>query len=88
MSDKTICKDCGATIDAEYVNVHEAVTLGIFAINTLLAPDASSAEDVAYLEAHAEEALVGLARLREWVVAQGEDLPEWLTEPMTTEERS
>lgn len=76
---------CG---DAEYVNVHEAVTLGIFAINTLLAPDASSAEDVAYLEAHAEEALVGLARIREWIVAQGEDLPEWLTEPMTTEERS
>lgn len=74
--------------EPEYVNVHEAVTLGIFAINTWLAPDASSAEDVAYLEAHAEEALVGLARIREWIVAQGEDLPEWLTEPLTEEEQS
>lgn len=77
-----------AEADREPLDVYEAVNLGIFAINTFMEPDASSGDDCQYLEDNAARAIAGLIRIREWIVAQGEDLPEWLTEPMTKEERS
>lgn len=52
----------------------EAISYGIFAINTLMSPDASSVEDFERLEQNAERATKVLADLREWVIAQGEDL--------------
>lgn len=43
----------------------EALSLAIFAINTLQHSDASSVEDGEYLDAHAGEALAELVRMRE-----------------------
>jgi hypothetical protein len=42
-----------------------ALTLAIFALNTLTDPDASSPADLTYLDAHAVDALATLARMRE-----------------------
>lgn len=49
---------------AEPMDPIEALGLGIFAINTWLEPSASSSEDIAYLELHADEALEALDKLR------------------------
>jgi hypothetical protein len=43
----------------------EALSLGIFAINTLVEPDASSDRDVEHLLEHAEAAAETLAQLRD-----------------------
>lgn len=79
-----VCQNCGGdwmneTCDC-YVSPLEALTLGIFALNTWLAPDASSDEDLAVLNAKAEAAVAALARLREFVIAAGEDLPDYVFE--------
>lgn len=51
----------------------EALTYAILAINTAEAPDATSAEDLRYLDDNAERALHMLDKIRDWVIAQGED---------------
>jgi hypothetical protein len=43
----------------------EAISMAIFAINTLMEPDASSDEDVDRLEAQAENVIETLADMRE-----------------------
>ena len=43
----------------------EAISMAIFAINTMMYPDASSAEDVDRLEAQAENVTETLADMRE-----------------------
>jgi len=45
----------------------EALDMAIFAINTLMHPDASSDEDVARLELHAEEIIDTLVDMRSTV---------------------
>ena len=73
---------CGTCADAAEngpaMDPEEAVTLGIFAINTFLEPTASSAEDCRYLDENAQRALTMLVRVREWMIAQGEDFIESL----------
>ncbi len=53
----------------------EALNLGILALNTFYAPDATSAEDFAFMDARLRGAAKMLAEVREWVIAQGEDFP-------------
>ena len=50
-----------------------ALSNAIFAINTLLHPDASESKDVDKLEAEAEATLDTLITIREWMEAN----PEW-----------
>lgn len=64
----------------------EALSYAILAINDAAEPMATSGNDRLYLELHSGRALTMLARLREWVIAQGEDLPEWITEPKKEDE--
>ncbi|MEO6159047.1 MAG: hypothetical protein ABIQ39_15630 [Ilumatobacteraceae bacterium] len=54
-----------------------ALNHAIFAINTLLHPDASSADDVEEFESAAAGAIETLAKVREWVIAQGDDFVSW-----------
>jgi hypothetical protein len=56
----------------------EALTYAILAINTDQAPDATSGNDLLYLECNAERALAALDRLRDFVIASGEDLPGYV----------
>lgn len=56
----------------------EALTYAILAINTDQAPDATSGNDLLYLECNADRALAALDRIRDWVIAQGEDLPDYV----------
>lgn len=65
---------CAQDDEIEQTGPKRALDLAIFAINTILYPDASSAEDCARLVAESESAIAQLAKLREWVIAQGEDL--------------
>lgn len=52
----------------------QAINLAIFAINTWMHPDASSVEDIDRLERLSDQTIEILTGLREWVIAQGEDL--------------
>jgi hypothetical protein len=56
----------------------EALTYAILSINTDLYPDATSGNDMLYLEVNAERALAALARIRDYVIAAGEDLPDYV----------
>lgn len=56
----------------------EALTYAILAINTDQAPDATSGNDLLYLELNAERALAALDRIRDFVIAAGEDLPAYV----------
>jgi len=56
----------------------EALNWAIFAVNNHTDPDASEEEDVVRMEDKAEEVLAALTRLRDYVVASGEDLPDWV----------
>lgn len=70
--------ECPSCADKTYeveeaLSPAEALDYAILNINTDLAPDATSALDKEWLEENAEKALVTLNRIREWVIAQGED---------------
>ena len=56
----------------------EALTYAILAINTDQAPDATSGNDLLYLECNAERAIAALDRIRDFVIASGEDLPDYV----------
>jgi len=56
----------------------EAVTYAILAINTAEAPDATSGNDMLYLELNSERALAALDRIRDFLIASGEDLPDYV----------
>jgi hypothetical protein len=64
----------------EPVTAVEAISAGIFAINTIMEPSASTAEDVASLEADADRLIHMLTKVREWAIAQGEDIEDRLAE--------
>jgi len=65
--------------DPDLMDPAEALTYAILALNTAEAPGATSAEDYQYLEDNAGRALDMLVRLRDFVIASGEDLPSWIT---------
>lgn len=44
---------------------HEALTLAIFALNSYEHPDATTSDDLAHLDQHAEAARTALAKLRD-----------------------
>jgi hypothetical protein len=56
----------------------EALTYAILALNTDQAPDATSGNDLLYLELNAERALAALDRIRDFIIASGEDLPDYV----------
>lgn len=64
--------------EGDAMDPEEALTYAILAINTDQAPDATSGNDLLYLECNAERAIAALARIREWVIAQGEDFTDAL----------
>ena len=80
------CGNCGEHCTCPIMDPVEALSYAILAINDAAEPMATSGNDRLYLELHSGRALTMLARLREWVIAQGEDLPEWITEPKKEDE--
>jgi hypothetical protein len=56
----------------------EALTYAILAINTDQEPTATSGNDLLYLECNAERALAALSRIRDFIIASGEDLPDYV----------
>lgn len=77
------CGECGncadhCTCDDNPMDPLEALTYAILAINTDQAPDATSGNDLLYLELNAERALAALDRIRDFVIAAGEDLPGYV----------
>lgn len=61
------------TVPSSIMPPKEALDFAIFAIRTWQEPSASDAKDVTALEENAERVVDMLAKLREWVIAQGED---------------
>ena len=57
----------------------EAMTYAILTLNTIEEPTATSANDMLYLELNAERALAALVRIRDYLIASGEDLPDYVT---------
>ena len=55
----------------------EALSYAILAINDATEPMATSGNDRLYLECNAERALAALVRIRDYVIASGEDLPAY-----------
>jgi hypothetical protein len=78
---KDICIDCCVAAgdpcghDAPLMDPVESLSYAILAINTAQHPNATTGNDLLYLELHAERALSALVDIREWVIAQGEDFP-------------
>ena len=72
------CGNCGEHCECPKMPPAEALTYAILAINTDQAPDATSGNDLLYLELNAERALAALDRLRDFVIASGEDLPGYV----------
>ncbi len=64
--------------DYQPMDPREAVTYAILAINTAEAPDATSGNDMLYLELNSERALDALVRIRDFLIASGEDLPDYV----------
>jgi hypothetical protein len=60
------------------VTPKEALDYAVFAVSNHTDPDASTEEDVARLEKNADEIKAALIRLRDYVIASGEDLPDWV----------
>jgi hypothetical protein len=56
------------------MKAEQALSLAIFAVNTLQHPDASSTEDVLRLDAAADDVLTALVRLRDGVPLLAEDV--------------
>lgn len=56
----------------------EAVSYAILAINDATEPQATSGNDRLYLECNAERAIAALARIRDYLIASGEDLPDYV----------
>lgn len=76
---KTSCLDCcgedhglSATASPALLGAADALSLAIFAVNTLLAPDASSSTDFEEFEARAADALDVLAALRSQVAEEAD----------------
>lgn len=72
------CGNCGEHCTCSPMDPREALTYAILAINTDQAPDATSGNDLLYLEVNAERALAALDRIRDYIIASGEDLPDYV----------